>query len=201
MIEVIVVDHSNNLLLKLYEYSNSSIFSRTILGIVPNLEQVALDPGSKDSYFVTSKQSHIIVQLKVRGNFSQTVTIAGSGRPDFADGIGTSASFKWPECIVALDSNTLFVSDSGNSAIRKIVRLHEIWSVSTLAGTGKEAFADGFGTNAAFRIPKGMTIVPRTYAPDGTVVIFVADYGFLIKDFGNNVLQKPSHSTSGCNNR
>jgi len=58
-------------------------------------------------------------------------TIAGSGVTGFADGTGTAASFNYPNGIVIDSSGSLYVADSGNHRIRKIVI-----SSTTATGTG-----------------------------------------------------------------
>ncbi len=79
----------------------------------------------------------------------------------------TGAVFSAPQGIVAQGSD-LYVADSGNHAIRKV---DPSGVVSTFAGSdsGVEGFADGTGTAARFRTPKGM-------ATDGSF-LYVADAG------------------------
>jgi DNA-binding beta-propeller fold protein YncE len=52
------------------------------------------------------------------GNVS---TLAGSGKPDFADGKGSAAQFNGPEGIAIGAADNLYVADTGNHRIRKIV--------------------------------------------------------------------------------
>jgi DNA-binding beta-propeller fold protein YncE len=89
-------------------------------------------------------------------------TIAGSTIYGHADGTGTSASFYAPNGLTT-DGTNLFVSDSSNNEIRKIVIATGV--VSTLAGSCP--CTDGTGTAARFYYPCGM-------ATDGTN-IHVAD--------------------------
>lgn len=91
-------------------------------------------------------------------------TLAGSGRSGFEDGIGEAASFDSP-ADVATDGKNVYVADSGNNLIRKIVV--ETGEVTTLAGSGIEGKADGIGTAASFYNPRGL-------ATDG-VYLYVAD--------------------------
>jgi serine/threonine-protein kinase len=93
-------------------------------------------------------------------------TFAGSGSAAFADGIGTNASFKNPNGVAVATDGTIYVADYANNRIRKITTGGV---VSTFAGSGSAAFADGIGTNASFSYPAGMAM-----ATDGT--IYVADY-------------------------
>ncbi len=82
-------------------------------------------------------------------------TFAGSGVKGYADGQGTSAMFKEP-CGVALDaSGNLYVADRLNCRIRKIT---PDGMVSTFAGSGDFAYADGQGTSAKFNGPLSVAV-------------------------------------------
>ena len=99
-------------------------------------------------------------------------TLAGTGTSGFTDGTGTSASFNSPNGI-ATDGTNLYVTDTGNNAIRKIVIATGI--VTTLAGTGTSGFTNGGGTAASFNSPNGI-------ATDGT--------NLYVADTGNNAIRK-----------
>ncbi len=96
----------------------------------------------------------------------QVTTLAGSGIAGFANGAGTSASFNFPDGI-ASDGTNLYVADTGNNAVRKIVIA--TGQVTTLAGSGTAGFTNGAGNSASFNSPDGI-------ASDGTN-LFVADTG------------------------
>jgi hypothetical protein len=81
-------------------------------------------------------------------------TLAGSGFSGSTNGTGISASFNTPYGITT-DGTNLYVADSGNHLIRKIVISTEV--VTTLAGTGLPESANGTGTSASFSIPMGIT--------------------------------------------
>jgi len=82
-------------------------------------------------------------------------TLAGTpGVYGSADGTGAAASFNWPKGIVT-DGPNLYVADSQNEKIRKIVIA--TGQVSTLAGSGNHGSVDGVGTGAGFSIPTQMT--------------------------------------------
>jgi len=86
----------------------------------------------------------------------ETTTLAGSvSAIGSTDGIGTSARFKSPNHI-STDGVNLYVTDSMNNTIRKIVISSS--EVSTLAGTaGVIGSADGIGSDASFNYPNGIT--------------------------------------------
>lgn len=85
-------------------------------------------------------------------------TLAGTGSAGSADGTGTSASFNIPQGMALTgDGKTLFVADSSNSTIRKIVVGSGV--VTTFAGTaGSTGTTDGTGTAARFFGPDGLAI-------------------------------------------
>ena len=93
-------------------------------------------------------------------------TLAGSGT-GFADGTGTSAMFNTLLGIAVLSNGNLVVTDWNNHRIRLIT---QAGVVTTLAGSGNAAFADGTGTGASFNSP-------RTLAALSNGNIVVADSG------------------------
>ena len=95
-------------------------------------------------------------------------TLAGSGSNTFADGTGTNASFFNPQDVAVLSDSILVVSDSSNNRIRLVTYPGGV--VTTLAGSGSPAFADGTGTAASFNYPWGVKVTP-------TSRILVADAG------------------------
>ena len=93
-------------------------------------------------------------------------TLAGSGNPGFADGAGAQASFKYPAGIALDESGNIYVADAFNNRIRKMT---PAGVVKTLAGSGKEGFADGTGLQAVFNGPSGIAI-------DGDGNIYTAEW-------------------------
>jgi hypothetical protein len=93
-------------------------------------------------------------------------TIAGTaGMPASFDNTGPAAAFVFPSDVTT-DGTNLYVADSGNSTIRKIVI--STADVTTLAGTaGSTGSVDGTGAAARFNGPAGITT-------DGTN-LYVAD--------------------------
>jgi glucose/arabinose dehydrogenase len=94
-------------------------------------------------------------------------TIAGNGTNTFADGTGTNARFNSPFGIAVLSNGNLVVADGDNHRIRLITMPGGV--VTTLAGNGTPAFADGTGTAARFNTPHAVAVLPN-----GNIV--VADY-------------------------
>ncbi len=95
-------------------------------------------------------------------------TLVGSGAVASTDGTGTAAAFSQP-MYVALDGlGNLYVTELGSHGIRKVVLATR--AVTTVAGTGVAAFADGVGVAAAFSSPRGIACDTRGHA-------YVADGG------------------------
>ncbi|MBN2158219.1 MAG: SMP-30/gluconolactonase/LRE family protein [Spirochaetes bacterium] len=86
----------------------------------------------------------------------EVTTIAGLAYTyGSADGVGQSARFNNPNGIT-YDGTNLYVADTGNSTIRKIViNTGEVTTIAGLAGT--VGSADGTGQNALFRNPLDIT--------------------------------------------
>lgn len=111
---------------------------------------IGLAIDSQDNIFVTDTYNHKIRKITPSG---VVTTIAGSTQ-GFADGITTSAKFNYPYGIAIDSDDNLYITDSGNSNIRKIT---STGIVSTIAGS-TQGFADGIGTNAKFYAPTGIVI-------------------------------------------
>jgi len=114
----------------------------------------------------------------------QVSTLAGLGTHGYTDGSGALAAFYWPVGLAVDASGNIWVADTHNHAIRKILADH---SVSTLAGLGgASGNADGSGTGALFDLPCGIAATPsgnlvvadtynhllRNITPSGTVSTF-----------------------------
>jgi sugar lactone lactonase YvrE len=129
-----------------------------------NPEGVATD-GTGNLYVADTGNSLIRKVVLATGAAS---TLAGAASMQGStDGIGGAARFNNPEGVAIDGTGNLYVADTGNSLIRKIVLA--TGAVSTLAGTvGMQGSADGIGTTAQFRSPKGI-------AADGMGNLYIAD--------------------------
>jgi sugar lactone lactonase YvrE len=121
---------------------------------------VAVDSSS--NVYVADSFNHRIRKITPNGTVT---TLAGSGDYGYADGIGTSASFYYPRGLVVDSSGNVYVADSYNQRIRKIT---PDGTVTTLAGSDNQAYADGNGTAASFNYPQGVAV-------DSSGNVYVAD--------------------------
>jgi hypothetical protein len=117
--------------------------------------------------YVADFGNNTIRKVSTGGNVT---TIAGSaGNPGSADGTSTVARFRSPLGIATLGTS-LYVADSGNNTIRKV--LVPSGETSTFAGSPppeQAGYKDGTGGNALFSSPDGIAGVGSA--------LYVADRG------------------------
>ena len=136
---------------------------------------LALDRGM---LYVAENENHCIRQIELATG--QVSTVAGCPAPKgsycrggFRDGIGRAAEFNEPLGVAADGRGNLYVADSRNHRIRRIVLA--TGAVSTLAGSGERGALDGAAREASFNNPLGV-------AADSAGNVYVADtYNSLIR--------------------
>ncbi len=112
--------------------------------------------------YVAELNNHLIRKIVIATGV--VTTLAGNGGQGSTDGNGTAAAFNYPYAITT-DGTNLYVADSSNHRIRKIVIATGV--VTTLAGNGS-GNADGTGTAATFNNPYGITTdSTNLYVSDG----------------------------------
>lgn len=116
---------------------------------------ICIDPTNTYLYVADNGNQKI---RKIVISTAVVTTFAGTGSASFLNGIGTSASFNYPNSICIDPTGTnLYVADANNNKIRQIIISSA--TVSTLAGNGTATFADNTtGTSASFNNPRGVTI-------------------------------------------
>jgi sugar lactone lactonase YvrE len=114
--------------------------------------------------YVSDTGNHRIRKIVI--STGVVTTLAGSSQGSTDHNTGTSASFNAPEGITT-DGTNLYVSDTGNHRIRKIVISTGV--VTTLAGSSSGSTDHNTGTSASFNAPRGITT-------DGTN-LYVVDKG------------------------
>ena len=141
---------------------SASLWSMTASAAAP----VALShSASEQSFALTVTQVNNSPPV-VAPSLRTVRTYAGSGVSDFADGSALTAQFSTPSAIARAADGRLFVADTANHRIRVISA--DGATVSTYAGDGVSAFADGSTSTARFSQPRGVAV-----AADGR--LFVAD--------------------------
>ena len=166
--------------------NNNTIRAVTSAGVVTTLAGMAGTVGSADGtgsagqlhgpsgivydpvtarLYVADTLNHTIRTLTLDGALS---TLAGqAGTTGSADDTGTAATFYGPQGLAVDVSGHLYVADTNNNTIRKVVI--SSGAVSTVAGNaGSAGSADGVGTAARFYYPSGV-------AADAAGNVYVAD--------------------------
>ncbi len=102
--------------------------------------------------FVADQYNHKIRKITPTG---MVTTFAGSGAQGSINGVGTAASFSYPSGIAVDAIGNVYVADAFNNKIRKITAAGV---VTTLAGSGSAAFANGTGIAASFNNPTDIAV-------------------------------------------
>ena len=126
-----------------------------------NPEDAVVD--SNGDIFIVDGSNDRIRRIDPQGN----VTTFAGGAENFADGNGTDARFNNPRGIAIDAQGNLYISDTGNGAIR---RISPNGDVITLAGGNGLGFgdADGPGDQATFNFTERIAV-------DANGIIYVAD--------------------------
>lgn len=116
--------------------------------------------------FVADRNNHAIRAVALATG--AVTTLAGrAGVSGNSDGNGSAARFNGPQAVAVDSAGSVYVADSGNHTIRKIVAA--TGAVTTLAGSaGVSGSSDGTGTTARFNVPSGV-------AADGAGNLFISD--------------------------
>ncbi|MEA2489723.1 MAG: hypothetical protein QOH21_1515, partial [Acidobacteriota bacterium] len=102
--------------------------------------------------YVADSENHAIRRVSLEGVVTR---YAGSGKPGSRDGAAGVAELKQP-CGVAVDGDgVVYVADTANSVIRRVAL---DGTMTTIAGTGRDGFADGAAANARFAGPEGIAV-------------------------------------------
>jgi sugar lactone lactonase YvrE len=129
----------------------------------PNGVAVAAD----GTVYVTEPDNHVVRKISPTG---LVTTLAGQfAISGWTDSTGTAALFDAPFGVALDAAGNLYVADSGNHRIRKIVTSTGV--VSTLVGNSNGGNADSFGTSAQFGMPFGVAV-------DAAGNVYVSDYSY-----------------------
>jgi sugar lactone lactonase YvrE len=180
----LAIDASNNLYVA---DTNNHTIRKVVLstGVVTTVAGLAGNPGGSDglgslarfnypsgvtvdiagNLYVADTDNHTIRQILPSGMVN---TLAGlAGYSGGADGTGSAGRFDSPSDVAVDGSGNLYVADTDNFTIRKVVP--STGAVTTLAGlAGTSGSADGLGSAVRFFHPAGIAI-------DATNNLYVAD--------------------------
>lgn len=106
------------------------------------ISDLAVDAAG--NVYVADRGNHRIRKVTPSGTVS---TLAGSGTGTWADGTGTSASFKEPTGVDVDAAGNVYVMDASNHRIRKVT---PGGVVTTIAGSGVAGYKDGPALQAQF---------------------------------------------------
>jgi hypothetical protein len=162
----IAVDQNDNLLVA--DSWNSAIRKITPAGIVSTLvsglasaQGVAVDK-SNGIIYIADTNNHAIRKIAVNG--TMTFLAGQPASPGSANGTGSVARFNQPTGLSVDTNGDIYVSDTGNSLIRRVTPAGVVTTVSS-SGFG---FADGVFGNARFNNPQQLSIATNRD-------IFIAD--------------------------
>jgi hypothetical protein len=121
-----------------------------------NPEGITVD-GLRNVY-VADTTNNTIREISPVGTNWIVRTIAGLAQfSGSADGPNQTSRFADPGGVTVDGAGNLFVSDSRNETIRKMIPAGTNWLVTTIGGkVGVAGYADGLGTNTLFDLPKGI---------------------------------------------
>lgn len=167
---LIITDRGNNRIRRISPQGDvSAIAGKDAAGFMDGLAGVAQfrlpwrsTVDAQGNIYVADRDNHRIRKIATDGKVS---TYAGIGTAGFEDGDVATAKFNQPIDVVADLAGNLYVADNNNHRIRKI---STDGKVTTVAGDGTGAFADGTGSGARFKNPSGIAL-------DGAGNIWVAD--------------------------
>jgi hypothetical protein len=179
----VAVDSAGNVYVA--DTDNNEIRKVTITGVVTTVAGLAGVGGSDDGtgsaasfngpsgivadaagdLFVADTLNHTIRKVTPAGVVSTVAGVAGASGA--TDAIGSTARFHGPQGLALDASNNLFVADTNNNAIRKVVTASGV--VTTVAGrAGIAGSTDGANSQALFHFPCGVAV-------DGMGNLYVAD--------------------------
>jgi sugar lactone lactonase YvrE len=112
--------------------SASKTSSTDLLAQFNSPQGVAVDASG--NVYVADRGNNVIRKISTAG---RVTTIAGVKAPGFIDGTGTTATFNNPSGVAVDAQGNVYVTDEGNSALRKITTANV---VTTIAGSPTENY-------------------------------------------------------------
>jgi streptogramin lyase len=168
---IFVTDANSSLIRKLLPSGQLMVFAESSSAETSGLaSNGSLDPDPRG--IVADKNGNIYTTDALAGlilkinDLGETQVLAGGSGLGYRDGPAADAQFRRPVGITRDRQGNLFVTDAGNSAIRKITPQG---IVSTIAGGITVGNQDGPGQSAQFNSPEGIAIDSQgnLYVTDG----------------------------------
>jgi sugar lactone lactonase YvrE len=198
----VAVDSAGNLYVA--DSGNNTIRKITSGGVVTTIAGLAGSNGSADgtgsaarfnapggvavddagNIYVADSLNQTIRKISSAGVVTTVAGLAGSSGS--ADGTGSAARFNGPIGVAVDSAGSLYVSDIGNTTIRKISSGGMVITVAGLAGSSGSA--DGTGSAARFYGPRGIAV-------DSAENVYVSDFGptnYHPNDPGSSTIRKIS---------
>lgn len=122
---------------------------------------------SSSGLYIADTNNQRVRQIGLDGTIS---TVVGTGTVGFAGdgGAASNAEIAYPSALAVDASGFLYIADSGNQRVRKVVN----GTINTIAGNGSTGYSGdgGSATNAALNSPSGLAV-------DSAGNVYISDYG------------------------
>jgi hypothetical protein len=153
---------------------------------------VAIDPA--EGAYVVNAEGNDILKLApgtspYYGFAYTTAVVAGSGAAGGANGTAATAQFSYPQGIAADAFGNVYVADTGNSTVRKLLPFGSVsagspnYEVMTIGGIAlNPGSGDGTSALSRFNSPLGLAV-------DSNETVYVADTGNHIIRIGSSFLR------------
>jgi NHL repeat len=130
----------------------------------------ALAVDSATNLYVADAGNNAIRKVRPVGtNWVVTTLAGGAYTPGSRDGTNTAAQFVSPYGVTVDSATNLYVADTGNSTIRKLVPAGTNWVSRTIGGlAGNSGGMNGTNSGARFSSPAGLAV-------DGAGMLYIAD--------------------------
>lgn len=150
--------------------------------------------------YVADAANNLIRQIVISSGV--TTTLAGSGTAGSTNNTGVLASFNAPQGVAVDGSGNLYVADTGNHLIRKIViSTGAVTTVAGAAGTFTPYADNSTGTSATFNSPVGLVVVgANLYVADtgnSSIRQIVLTSPYAVSTFAGSTLGATSGITNG----
>jgi sugar lactone lactonase YvrE len=163
---------------------------------------VAMD--SAGNLFIADTGNNVIRKVAASTQVISTIAGTGSAGSTGDGGLATSATLNGPLAVALDSSGNLYIADTGNNVIRKIVlSTGVITTVAGTAGAGGYSGDGGLATSAKLNNPQSVAVDSsgNLYVADtANLVIREVSGGNITTIAGNNTAGGGCQTTTNCNN-